>query len=1223
MERSMSVKATIEEIADIRLHLQANMDLLAKTHSTLAEASSRGDSVAVADAMRLLPHVANAVTDWTCRLQAALGSESDTGSGMLRERVLSPAVAHSAVVTVGTGASTLLSTEVHDDNDVSSSPPPLLSSPAEDVVSITEASGLAPGGGAKVCFVPATQKLHLKSFANRKPLGGGVTGGYRHDVGRSGSGAETAQHRSVARQSVGKRRCWRLCCAVAVFLVARDTLRQRRSPMSLPPQTDADRVEERGDNVVPGQESKYWVWSLVVQRALSEISKDAKKAFLHQARSTPNDVAQATQTVIYDGIAPPLGAAGPAMASGDAIREERGAPPKRVLTFDSPPPRPASSSADAWPASPAVPRAAWASATSGGGGPAGGAGVSMPLPEWLDVQSDLRRLKADLAKQAPAAASVPQDVLYSGNRHFVGVRQLCARWQVTFELFVSQAGLAFDPYQAVLSLVHLFSTLWADNALARAILPVLNMQQLTRDVSSPALAARRVHSALIGQLRVPSLTHHAVLSGVGAPRSGACLSWWAQTLDRLSWLPEPVDDGVLRSIARTHLGHHLGSFAHTLHDSLLSREQISSVCSRADLQFAALRTPPAFVGAVQEEWPAGGNAEEVDRAGGRPQSSQGRGACWVCGAFDHVKKQCPKRRARTKNTNNNNKPSVSEYVAESAGETVVSIADVLAAFEADNGSFARAPLVVHAKVGASSVDVLLDTGAMVSLVTRAFAAEAGLVVSDCDASIRGVGATQLVVDGVVQFDCEIGGAVLRTSAYVLESLAFPVLLGTGALWHSDVGVTIEGRGGRVRCKVSGGAWVEAVRAVGQRRSAKARGRSRVALPLPAPVVMLVLQEGVQGSTDSEFIFQTDDGVLVVSGQFDRLPTTADEVVRILQHEPVESSVNIVTHVEELVGEAIAKDQQESGHTSGSGWQVPIVNDAEGLPELSSTQHPANAKAFENVQIGPDVSEGTRKELKRLLSRYHSVFGGEKGANAPVAPPVNTSGRCHRIVLYPGADLKSVTTSMRRLPPDEAQILRDFAEKMLAEGRLVRTHSPASNAALVVDKAGGGKRVVVDFRRLNKITIPDRRPLPLIADLQSFLAQGCLRFNFDLTSCFWQFKLAKESIGLTSTWFAADLLLGWAVAPMGLCSLPAVVQAAMSEDFDTVDTRTYIDDVLGRVDSEQQLLTAVERLLRVASEKGWTFNARKCFVGFETLEMLGVQIGTGSIGPTQSKKKKKM
>ena len=54
--------------------------------------------------------------------------------------------------------------------------------------------------------------------------------------------------------------------------------------------------------------------------------------------------------------------------------------------------------------------------------------------------------------------------------------------------------------------------------------------------------------------------------------------------------------------------------------------------------------------------------------------------------------------------------------------------------------------------------------------------------------------------------------------------------------------------------------------------------------------------------------------------------------------------------------------------------------------------------------------------------------------------------------------------------------------MLDADVIPRSRSPWSFPVVIVDKKDGSKRVCVDFRRLNKITVKNCYPLPLIDDL---------------------------------------------------------------------------------------------------------------------------------------------
>ncbi|OMJ14297.1 Transposon Ty3-I Gag-Pol polyprotein, partial [Smittium culicis] len=69
--------------------------------------------------------------------------------------------------------------------------------------------------------------------------------------------------------------------------------------------------------------------------------------------------------------------------------------------------------------------------------------------------------------------------------------------------------------------------------------------------------------------------------------------------------------------------------------------------------------------------------------------------------------------------------------------------------------------------------------------------------------------------------------------------------------------------------------------------------------------------------------------------------------------------------------------------------------------------------------------------------------------------------------------------MRRYSPEETRILREHIKELYQAGYARPSFSPYSANPVIVPKADGSSRVVINFRPLNKITIRDEYPLPRI------------------------------------------------------------------------------------------------------------------------------------------------
>jgi len=86
------------------------------------------------------------------------------------------------------------------------------------------------------------------------------------------------------------------------------------------------------------------------------------------------------------------------------------------------------------------------------------------------------------------------------------------------------------------------------------------------------------------------------------------------------------------------------------------------------------------------------------------------------------------------------------------------------------------------------------------------------------------------------------------------------------------------------------------------------------------------------------------------------------------------------------------------------------------------------------------------------------------------------------------DLKEGSTPpcgpIHPLSETELQALREWLREMEKAGKIQRSTSPAGSPILFVPKPNGkGLRLCVDYRGLNKITILNRYPLPLMQELQ--------------------------------------------------------------------------------------------------------------------------------------------
>ena len=135
--------------------------------------------------------------------------------------------------------------------------------------------------------------------------------------------------------------------------------------------------------------------------------------------------------------------------------------------------------------------------------------------------------------------------------------------------------------------------------------------------------------------------------------------------------------------------------------------------------------------------------------------------------------------------------------------------------------------------------------------------------------------------------------------------------------------------------------------------------------------------------------------------------------------------------------------------------------------------------------------------------------------------------------------------MFRYSPAELKEMQTQVQDLLQQGLVQKSTSPYGSPVLFVKKKDGTLRMCIDFRGLNKITIPNRYPLPRIDDLLDRLQGAKIFSSLDLLSAYHQIRLTDEDAPKTA--FRTPFgLYEYKVMPFGLTNAPSVFMAAMND-----------------------------------------------------------------------------
>ncbi|GBN16861.1 Retrovirus-related Pol polyprotein from transposon 297 [Araneus ventricosus] len=202
---------------------------------------------------------------------------------------------------------------------------------------------------------------------------------------------------------------------------------------------------------------------------------------------------------------------------------------------------------------------------------------------------------------------------------------------------------------------------------------------------------------------------------------------------------------------------------------------------------------------------------------------------------------------------------------------------------------------------------------------------------------------------------------------------------------------------------------------------------------------------------------------------------------------------------------------------------------------------------------------------------------------------------------------------RRLPFSEKKIVQTQVADWLEQGIVKPCSSEYSSPVVIVRKKDGTLRVCIDYRKLNKVVVKDRFPLPLIEDILDRLQGSRVFSTIDLKNAFFHVDVNKDSRKYTS-FVTHEGQYQFLKVPFGLCNSPAVFQRYINTIFRPLINDgivlPYLDDIIILSSSIEEGIERVERVLSIASEYGLEINFNKSHFLKKRIEFLGHVVEDG-------------
>jgi len=199
-------------------------------------------------------------------------------------------------------------------------------------------------------------------------------------------------------------------------------------------------------------------------------------------------------------------------------------------------------------------------------------------------------------------------------------------------------------------------------------------------------------------------------------------------------------------------------------------------------------------------------------------------------------------------------------------------------------------------------------------------------------------------------------------------------------------------------------------------------------------------------------------------------------------------------------------------------------------------------------------------------------------------------------------------------------LNKYLHKMLAEGKIVHSKSPAGAPILFVPKPDGRLRLCVDYRQLNKLTILNKFPLPLMTKLRERVAGAKIFTKLDLNDGYHLIRIKKGDEWKT-TFRTRYGHYEYKVIPFGLVNTPATFQAMMNtilREFLDQGVVVYLDDLLiySKTMDEHEVL--VKLVLARLERHDLAVSLKKSVFHVETVEFPRYIVGKSGVHMSEKK-----
>jgi hypothetical protein len=297
-----------------------------------------------------------------------------------------------------------------------------------------------------------------------------------------------------------------------------------------------------------------------------------------------------------------------------------------------------------------------------------------------------------------------------------------------------------------------------------------------------------------------------------------------------------------------------------------------------------------------------------------------------------------------------------------------------------------------------------------------------------------------------------------------------------------------------------------------------------------------------------------------------------------------------------------EEREEEDENKGEKKEGKEKKDKEHTTDTGGASDEEIEKMISDAQIG----EREKEQLRRSLRERRAAFMED------LRPAGQAYFEPHRIILRTEEPLY---TPQHRRSEVEEEIIDKEAQELLKKGVIRRAWTSAYNSPMMVVKKKDGRwRSVIDYRRINSLTIKEPYPIPRADEAFDALKHAGLMTTFDLTWGYWQTPLAEEDKKKT-TFTTRSGRWEYNVLPMGITNAAPAFQRNMEAMLSGLMWKKcviYIDDIIIFGGTFEEHLKNVEEVLDRMRKFNVMAKPSKCKFCQTEVTYLGHRVGNGKL-----------